>query len=228
MRFGFRIFVYSCLGILALFPMGSAASSLKSSSLNSSLIFNSGRSLSQNTCSSPWFLTLSNGGTCSEKDSVFRAAYHYQFTPILGFEVSYGNLGDAAGEGVRASTQTNAYWKMKTTAWAWGLTATVPIGAGFEVLGKLGRVQTKFVESIESTTTTGQPITGVSLNGVPITDSTLNSTIYGVGAQFNFSREFALRIQYENYGKYDVYGAYGLSRPNVTLSATTVGIVLRF
>lgn len=95
-------------------------------------------------------------------------------------------------------------------------------------MGKLGGVRAEFNEEIHTTSNAGAVMYGVTFNGVPITRLAKNSLTYGIGFQYELSRKFAIRTQYESFGKYDIYGAYGMSVPRIALSAATIGIVLRF
>lgn len=207
--------------------------------LNSSLILSGGRSKAQNACASPWVAyALSPGSTCSENHTALRIAYNYNFTPVFGFEVSYGDLGNATGRGTSTNYGTPANWSMKAIGWAFAGTATVPIGGGFSLLGKVGGVRAEFSENIQTTDNLGQIRggTGSTLNGVPIINGAKNALTYGIGLQYELSRQFAIRAQYENFGKYDMYSAYGIygaatgipTPARIALSLTTIGIVLKF
>lgn len=205
--------------------------------LNSSLILSGGRSKAQNACASPWVtFELSQGSPCSENHTALRIAYNYNFTRVFGFEVSYGDLGNATAVGTSTTFGTPATWSMKAIGWAFAGTATVPIGGGFSLLGKLGSVRAEFSENLHTNSTTGQIMHGVSLNGVPITQLAKNAVTYGIGLQYELSRRFAIRAQYENFGKYDIYSAYGIygaatgipTPQRIALSVATVGIVLKF
>lgn len=205
--------------------------------LNSSLILSGGRSKAQNACASPWVVYAMNpGSTCSENHTALRIAYNYNFTRVFGFEVSYGDLGNATAEGTSTAYGTAATWSMKAIGWAFAGTATVPIGGGFSLLGKVGSVRAELSENIHTTSNTGQVMHGVTFNGVPITQLAKNAVTYGIGLQYELSRKFAIRAQYENFGKYDIYSAYGIYGAatgipipqRIALSLATIGLVLKF
>ena len=196
--------------------------------LNSSLIFSGGLSKAKNACDSPWLTTLDQGGTCKETHTALRLAYDYQFTPMWGFEVSYGDLGNSTGNGTSAAFGTPATWSVKAIGWSFAGTATVPMGGGFSLLGKLGTVRAEFSENLQTSSATGQGLQGISLNGVPITRQNKNGLTYGLGFQYEFSNRFSLRAQYENFGTYDIYGSYGVSSPRIGLSMISSGVVLKF
>lgn len=199
-------------------------------SLNSSLILSGGYTKAKNACESPWLAYgVYSDGTCYENHTALRLAYNYQFTPVWGFEASYGDLGNATGRGTSITYGTPATWSMKVSGWAFAGTATVPIVGGFSLLGKLGTVRAEFYENIHASTSTGTIMEGISFNGVPISRQIKNAVTYGVGVQYELSRTFALRAQYENFGSYDIYSAYGVSSPpRISLSMLSAGIVLKF
>jgi OOP family OmpA-OmpF porin len=205
---------------------------------NSSLILSGGRSKAQNACASPWVIyALNQGSTCSENHTALRIAYNYQFNPILGLEISYGDLGNATGAGTSSNYGTPSTWSMKAIGWAFAGTVKVPMGGGFSLLGKLGSVRAEFSENIHTTDNTGaiRGGTASTFNGVPIINGAKNALTYGIGLQYELNKQFAIRAQYENFGKYDMYGAYGLftsygiaTPPRIALSVISAGIVLKF
>lgn len=197
--------------------------------LNSSLIFSGGLSKAQNACASPWLTYgLNQGGTCKENHTALRLAYNYKFTPIWGVEASYGDLGNATGDGTSTAYGTPATWSIKAIGWSFAGTAAVPVGGGVSLLGKLGTVRAEFTETIRTTSTTGQVMQGITFNGAPITRQNKNALTYGIGLQYELSKKFALRAQYESFGKYDMYGSYGISAPRIALSIISAGVVLKF
>ena len=118
---------------------------------------------------------------------------------------------------------------MKASGWALAGTATIPVAGGFSLFGKLGTVRAEFYENIHASTSTGVVMEGISFNGVPISRQIKNAVTYGLGVQYELNRTFALRAQYENFGSYDIYSAYGVSSPpRITLSMLSAGIVLKF
>ncbi|OIR14480.1 OmpA-like transmembrane domain protein [mine drainage metagenome] len=203
-------------------------------SSNSSLIFSGGYSKAKNACDSPWVtVAMAPGGTCRETHTALRLAYNYRFTPIWGFEASYGDLGNATGEGISTVSATSgslATWSTKAMGWAFAGTATVPITGAFSFFGKVGTVRAEFSESYHANSnTTGAVMQGISINGAPISRQIKNAVTYGAGVQYELNKDFAIRAQYENFGSYDIYSAYGVSNPpRISLSMISAGIVLKF
>jgi opacity protein-like surface antigen len=201
---------------------------------NSSLILSGGYSKAKNACDSPWVtVAMGPGSTCSESHTALRLAYNYRFTPIWGFEASYGDLGNATGQGISTVSGINgslATWSIKALGWAFAGTATVPITSELSFFGKVGTVRAEFNESYHATSnTTGAVMQGVSINGAPISRQIKNAVTYGAGVQYDLSKDFAIRAQYENFGSYDIYSVYGASNPpRIGLSLISAGIVLKF
>lgn len=215
----FALALISCLAVSQAFA--------ENEPLNSALILNGGLSKANNACSSPWVLGFTPESTCSENHTALRLAYSYQFAPVWGLEVSYGDLGNAAGNGTWTAYGTPAKWSMKVIGWSYAGTATVPIGGGFSLLGKIGTVRAEFSENLQ---TTSYAIVGQSalLKGGPIPQQVKSAMTYGIGIQYDYAKTFALRAQYENFGTYDVYGSYGVSLPRISLSLISAGAVIKF
>lgn len=193
-----------------------------------SLVLSAGHSKAQNACTSPWVSGAFNpGASCSEGHAAYRFAYSRNFTPVWGVEISYGDLGDAEGVGTFVIGGAPATWSMKSVGWAFAGTGTFPIGKGFTLLGKIGGVRAEFREEFHSSIATA-PVHGVSYNGIGIISGAKNGLLYGVGLQYDLNNTYAIRAQYENFGKYTVYDVYGVTTPKISLSMVSVGLVLKF
>jgi OmpA-OmpF porin, OOP family len=139
---------------------------------------------------------------CKDTASLVRVAGGYQFTPMWGAEVSYGDYGKAsAGTGFGLSVD----WQLS------GLqisgTGTFPIAPGLSLIGKLGIAQTDLK---------------VSGGGTSSTATSTNLAI-GVGAQYDFTKNISVRAQYEDLG--DV-GDSNTGKTKVTL--LSAGVVFKF
>jgi OmpA-OmpF porin, OOP family len=214
------------VGLLACLMILPPAAALQ---LSHSLVLSAGRSKAQNACASPWLTAgFQPGASCSENHTSYRLAYDYSITPIWGFEISYGDLGDAEGSGGNYLTGEAATWSMKSIGWAFAGTGTFPLGRGFSLLGKIGGVRAEFREKYH-TTMGGVGYHGIALNGVGIISEAKNGLTYGLGLQYDLDQTFAFRAQYENFGKYAVYNEYGLSAPpEISFSMFSAGLVLKF
>jgi opacity protein-like surface antigen len=196
---------------------------------NSSVVFSAGYAKEQGACTSP---VVTNeyypGATCSEKHSVFRLAYDYQFNRILGFEISYGDLAKAEANGTATLDGYPGAWKMKANGWAIAGTATLPIVGGLSLLGKVGGVRAEFDESM--TTFCGScasPGEYYLMDAYRISTAKGGLT-YGLGLQYDFNPTIALRAQYENFGKYNLTDPFNGSTVKISLAQITAGFVLKF
>lgn len=69
----------------------------------------------------------------------------------------------------------------------------------------------------------------VTYLGVPVTNVEKYAPTYGVGFQYDFAKNFGLRFQYENFGQYDIYSAYGVTTPDkISLTAASAGLVISY
>lgn len=140
---------------------------------------------------------------CKDTATAYRIAGGYQFTPMWGAEVSYGDYGKAsAGSGLGLSVD----WQL--SGFQVSGTGTFPLSNSFALIGKLGVAQTDI------------KLTG----GGTSVSATSTNFAYGIGAQYSFTSNFAVRAQYEDLGKVGDNNTTGTSK--VTL--LTAGVVLKF
>lgn len=196
----------------------------------SALVLSWGNSLAQNSCDSPWVTLVPDPGfECSERYIVFRVAYNYNFSPAWGLEISGGGISNSRGAGTASIVTGDPYnWQMKTTGWTVSGVGNLNIGNNFTLFGKIGVARVLIKEDIHWTSG-GQGYYGVSLKGVSTPSYEKNTMTYGVGFQYDFNKNFGLRIQYENFGKFDVYTEYGFTSPDpISLSVVSAGAVFLF
>lgn len=198
-------------------------------SWNSSVIISGGYTKQKNGCDSPLLTSIIPGPSCSENNTSLRFAIDHQFTPVWGIEISYGDLGKSKENGILNLIGGGpTSWAMTATGWTIAGTETLHISDGFSVLGKIGLVHANFSES-QDAIISGSPYVRVSYNGVGIINVYKNNLTAGVGLQYDFGASYAIRVQYENFGSYNIYSAYGVSRPpNIQISAISAGMVLKF
>jgi OmpA-OmpF porin, OOP family len=127
--------------------------------------------------------------SCPAYDNAYRLGGGYQFTPVLGLEANYGKFPTSHSivtvGGVTLDEATrNSVIQVDATA-------TIPFAKAFFVIGKLGIAKTKYA----------------------IGTRTIRET-YGVGVEYDLSKQFAIRAQYE-----EVMYAFGL---------ISAGIVMKF
>lgn len=219
MRIKFWVFILVLLSI----PTLAAAADMGK---KHSLIFSGGQSRAINGCESPWAKLGTPSSECAENSAIYRTAYNYRLTPTWGIEVSGGDLGRPRVKGTYQGGPSN--WEMKIEGWTIAGIGIIPIGKSFSLFGKLGIVRSHFRESY-GVTLNGLPFYGVSFNGVQTLVEGRNAPTYGAGFQIDFTKSFGLRLQYENFGQYDIYSAYGVSNPDkISISAVSAGLAFHF
>ena len=127
---------------------------------------------------------------------------------MWGAEISYGDYGSASA----GSFMGTPLGDWEASGFQISGTGTFPLGAGFDVIGKIGFARTK-IEFMYSPAIGGGSDTATS-----------TKLAVGVGAQYNVSQNLAIRAQYEDLGKVGDVNTTGESK--VTL--LSVGAVFRF
>jgi opacity protein-like surface antigen len=127
--------------------------------------------------------------SCSGYDNAYRFGGGYQFSPIIGVEANYGKFPTShwsvSGGGVTLDGSTrNSIMQVDATA-------TIPFANAFFVIGKLGIAKTKYIVGASTTKAT-----------------------YGVGVQYDLSKHFAVRAQYEEF--------------TYSFSLISAGVVMKF
>ena len=109
----------------------------------------------------------------------------YQFNPTWGAELAYNDLG--------------RYRNANIESWTLAGVGTLPLGAQWSLLGKLGLAanRTRFAGT-----------------------TNYKDLLVGVGVGYSFSKQFGLRLEYEDFGKLSNQGGGNNSRgSNLSLSA---------
>lgn len=211
---------------LTLFVCCSSLPALAAEKETSSLIFSGGRSVALNSCLSPLVSAADPGYQCAEDNKIFRIAYIYKFSPAWGIEISGGDLGNAQGTGTQAGDEY--IWQMKADGWTISGIGNLTLGNSFSLFGKLGLVRSQLHEE-NYRNFAGVWMYRYAFNGLPVSNLHSTALTYGVGFQYDFTNTFGLRVQYENFGQYDLYSDYGVSTPEkISLTAISAGLVLNF
>lgn len=144
------------------------------------------------------------GLTCDDSSTGWRAFGGYRFNQYFGYEIGYADLGKV--------TQTFAGFAPTTfesTAIDVVLLVALPVGQDFSFFIKGGFFRWDIdVKSPGAATT--------SANGADQT--------YGFGMHYNFTRNFALRLEYQKY--YDIGDVNTTGRSNIEV--TSAGLVFKF
>ena len=123
------------------------------------------------------------GVTLSDNATAFQLAGGYRYTPYVGVEVGYTNLGKASvsGNGITASSKPQSIHLAVTGNW--------DVSPQFAVTGKLGVAHNRTkLEASEA---------GFSDS---VTESR-NSPFFGVGVSYTFAPNAAVIVDYQNFGK---------------------------
>lgn len=126
------------------------------------------------------------GLSCDRKDSSWKVFGGMRINKNFAAEAFYGNWGEVSvSSGALSATGEISSWGLA------GL-GILPLGDRFSLFGKLGYAQTD------------QEVT-VSGPGITIADSDDGGeVIWGVGATYNFTRNFGLRAEWERLNKSEV------------------------
>jgi OOP family OmpA-OmpF porin len=132
--------------------------------------------------------------------TAFKLFGGYDFTKNWGIEAGYADFGKPeykyTGTGALAGGAGQA--EMKESAWFAEGKGTYPINDQFNIFGKLGLTYNK--ASLHATSN------NAALNaaaGFPYTASKSRSqAVFGVGGEFNASKNIGIRLEYENFGNF--------------------------
>ncbi|HUX91987.1 MAG TPA: porin family protein [Gallionellaceae bacterium] len=155
-------------------------------------------------------LAMANWTLAKPSSLSFSAGYH--FSPIWAVEGGYTSIGESSysSNGTGNYTYSQSMWN------AVGV-GTYAVNDSFEVFGKLGLGSVSAKAAVTGTTTLyGATNTSMTAN--------TNSVIYGIGAQYNFSKRVGIRAQYESLGK----STADSSVTGIDLTRTSVGLVYNF
>jgi OmpA-OmpF porin, OOP family len=142
---------------------------------------------------------------CDDKDTSWRVFGGYQLNRNFAAEVGYTDFGSVAANAPGASSTADSH--------AWELTGVgmIPIVGGLSAYGKLGG----YYGRIETSGTVG---------AVPVSASETNTGLtYGLGAQYDFTKNLGLRAQWQRYNNVG-----GNSTGETDIDAMTVGVLFRF
>ena len=141
---------------------------------------------------------------CKDTSSAYRIGGGYQYTPMWGAEISYGDYGSAS----LGSFMGIPLGDWETSGFQISGIGTFPLGAGFDLIGKLGIARTKLdLKTFIGTYT-----------------DTSTKLAAGIGAQYNVSNSVAIRAQYEDLGKVGDDATTGKSK----ITLLTAGVVFKF
>ena len=142
---------------------------------------------------------------CEDKDTSWRVFGGYQLNRNFSAEVGYTDFGSISASSPGASARNDAH------AWELVGVGSIPIAGGFSAYGKLGAYYAK----MEGTGTVGAVSSSVS--------ETNNGLTYGVGAQYDLSKNLGVRAEWQRYN--DV-GGNGTGKTDI--DNMMLGVLFRF
>ncbi|MGE5625593.1 MAG: outer membrane beta-barrel protein [Bacillota bacterium] len=157
--------------------------------------------------------------TVSDHDTGHRFTGGYQFNSYWGLEASYTDLGSAKVYAKNPNPpipDVPTYVQNSFDAKGWGLagTGTYPFNDAWSVFGRLGMMRAQFHHQVQSD--------GLFTN--PNVTDTAWKTAYGVGANWNFDRNWSLRLGYDWYRKLGNGGTTG----EYNVGLLSLGVEYRF
>ena len=146
------------------------------------------------------------GQTCDDSDTAFKIFGGYSFNKNWAAELGYSDLGSA-----KISDPTGSA-EIKATAWDLAAVFSWPFSSsGFSVFGRAGLYmgETKFSGDASGSKTT--------------TDLT-----YGIGGQYDFSRNLGLRAEWQRFSKMKAHDDSTGDDSTGDVDALTIGVIYRF
>ena len=156
------------------------------------------------------------GNTSFPNPSAFRLAGGFNITPMFAVEAGYAMIGDSkitTTQGALSVTET-----FKTSSLQVAGVANYAINDTFGVFGKLGFANTK----IDYTAIPG--VNTVITAGTTAASGSKTNLTFGLGAQYNINKQFAIRAQYEDFGKVKL----GNATNDIGITMMSVGGVYTF
>lgn len=152
--------------------------------------------------------------TVKNDDTAYKILFGYQFNPNFAVEGGYVDLGKASYSATFTGGNANA--SVKASGPVIAALGIVPINDSVSLFGKLGVIDAKVSANVSATGPGGTASASPS--------STKWKTNYGVGGNYNFTKQVDVRIEYEQFSKLGDSNSTGTSSVNL-LSA---GIVVKF
>jgi OOP family OmpA-OmpF porin len=147
-------------------------------------------------------------GNCKDTDTAFKVYGGAYLTKNWGGEIAYVDFGKTTADGTFLGIPATARTKVNGLI----LDATGPLGDQFSVFAKLG-ILGWHVDS--NAALSGFGSASLSASGSSLT--------YGIGAQFNFTKAFGVRAEWEHFDK---VGDDSTGKSDIELGS--VGVVYKF
>lgn len=150
--------------------------------------------------------TMSNAGLLPNPNAL-NLAIGYNVTPNIAVEGAYTIVGDSTVDVIGVGSITYHQSVLSIAA-----VGSYPIANSFSVFAKAG------LDMVNGKldATAGGSTASVS--------ATTSNFLYGIGAQYDFTKQVGIRVQYQNFGKSKAES----SATGVDVSMTSVGLVYNF
>ena len=149
----------------------------------------------------------------------------YDFNKNWAVELGYTSFGEPRYkyDGTGASAGGAAHDKVRETAWSLVAKGSLPINEQFGLFAKLGATRNRSQGSynIDSSNAAFAAIMGTTSTSASTSRS---DVLIGVGAQFYFNKNVAIRLEYEDYGRFGNSGNFTTAAAGSYTGRTKVNI----
>lgn len=131
--------------------------------------------------------------TADETDTAWKLFGGYQFTKNWAAEIAYVDFGTASTK--TDTTGNTAQYKAEASAKAWSVAGvgTAMVGNNLGVFGKLGAFNWELNYTCGKVSGTGNACT------TPSASPSGTDWFYGIGMKYDFTKQTALRVEWEQY-----------------------------
>jgi opacity protein-like surface antigen len=148
---------------------------------------------------------------CDEGDTAGRLFAGYQFNRTWSAEIGVGHFGEASGSGAVAGGAGTGSFRLESYGWDLSAVATIPVGGGLGVLGRLGVYRARTTLDQE-----GSFFAPMHEGG------TVSGWTYGAGLSYGLGR-LGLRAEWQ---RYDNIGATSIGKDEIDVFS--LGVLFRF
>jgi OOP family OmpA-OmpF porin len=151
--------------------------------------------------------TSGTGLSCDDKDTAYKVFGGYKFNRNLAVEAGYTPLGEvtASGGGVNITAEA--------TAWELVGVGMFPLGNNFSVYGKLGLYSGELEVS-----------SNIGASG----DKTTTDLTYGLGVQFDFTRNLGIRGEWQRYSGIKTPSTAVTDEDDTDVDVLSIGVLWKF
>lgn len=153
----------------------------------------------------------------------------YDFNKNWAVELGYAGLGRPKFkyDGVGVASGASAHREVREESWNLVAKGSLPINEQFGLFGKLGATWNRSQASFNLNSTNAAFTAAVG--GTSYTNTkTRSDVLVGVGAQFYFNKNVAVRVEYEDFGRFGSYGVKTDSTGTTRASMWSAGVSYNF